>query len=245
MSERGTWGVGFPLRDMRIVAGLLAVALLAGCQADRLEFESNNGQGTVKVRSEGAAAAAGSPPAAEVDAGGSAVSDDGIETATLGAGCYWCVEAVLEQLEGVESVVSGFMGGDVDEPSYEEVCLGTTGHAEVVQVRFDPKTIAFDTILDWFFKLHDPTTLNRQGNDAGTQYRSVIFWHDEAQRAAAERAIERHQKDWADPIVTEIAEADTFYVAPEKHQEYYRNNREAGYCRYVIKPKLDKLDLDS
>jgi peptide-methionine (S)-S-oxide reductase len=165
------------------------------------------------------------------------------EVATFGAGCYWCTEAVLEQVPGVLDVRSGFMGGHVANPSYEEACSGTTGHAEVVQVTFDPATVSYETLLDWFWRLHDPTTLDRQGADVGTQYRSVVFWHDDAQRAAAERSKKTAQESFADPIVTEIAKAGPFYEAPPYHQDYYRQNASQGYCRAVIAPKLGKLGL--
>lgn len=166
------------------------------------------------------------------------------EIATLGAGCFWCVEAVLEQLDGVLSVSSGYMGGESANPSYKDVCTGTTGHAEVVQVEFDPNTISYDAILAWFWRLHDPTTLNRQGADVGTQYRSVIFYHSEAQRESALRSKELAQPDFSDPIVTEISEAGPYYPAEAYHQDYYQNNKTQGYCRAVIAPKLDKLGLE-
>jgi len=166
------------------------------------------------------------------------------ETATFGAGCFWCVEAVLEQLDGVLDVSSGYMGGTVADPTYEQVCTGRTGHAEVVQVTFDPSVISYDTLLDWFWKLHDPTTLNRQGADEGTQYRSAIFVHSEAQRAAAERSKAAAQAHLADPIVTEITGASAYYPAEDYHQDYYRLNTRQGYCRAVIAPKLNKLGLD-
>lgn len=167
--------------------------------------------------------------------------------ATFGAGCFWCVEAVLEQLDGVQQVVSGYMGGQVPDPTYEMVCTGTTGHAEVVQVTYDPQKISYDTLLEWFFRLHDPTTLNHQGADVGTQYRSVIFYHDDAQRQAAEaRKAELAERGaFQSPIVTEIAAASTFYPAEGYHQEYYRLNKNRNpYCQVVIRPKLDKLGLE-
>jgi len=168
------------------------------------------------------------------------------ETVTLGAGCFWCVEAVLEQLDGVLSVRSGFMGGHVADPTYEAVCSGSTGHAEVVEVRFDPSRIPFAELLEWFWRLHDPTTLNRQGADVGTQYRSAIFHHTDEQRALAEarKAALDAAGAFPSPIVTEIAPASEFYPAEDYHQEYYRNNRSAGYCRMVIAPKLDHLGLE-
>jgi peptide-methionine (S)-S-oxide reductase len=171
-------------------------------------------------------------------------SPDGLELATFGAGCYWCVEAVLEQLDGVSDVRSGFMGGSVANPSYEAVCSGKTGHAEVVHVAFDPETIGYGELLDWFWRLHDPTTLNRQGADVGTQYRSAIFYHSEEQRRAAEASKQAAQRQFRAPIVTEITAAGPFYEAAEYHQDYYRQNKTQGYCRAVIAPKLDKLGLE-
>lgn len=168
-----------------------------------------------------------------------------LETATLGAGCYWCIEAVLEQIDGVHGVVSGFMGGHVENPTYEAVCAGITGHAEVVQVTFDPEVLPYEHLLAWFWKLHDPTTLNRQGADHGTQYRSAIYYHSDAQRDAAQKskAAADASGEFDDPIVTEITEASTFYEAKAEHQDFYRANRNYGYCRAVIAPKLDKLGL--
>jgi peptide-methionine (S)-S-oxide reductase len=167
-----------------------------------------------------------------------------LKTATFGAGCFWCVEAVFEQLDGVKSVESGYMGGEVEDPSYREVCQGDTGHAEVVQIHFDPETISYATLLDWFWKSHDPTTLNRQGGDTGTQYRSVIFYHDEAQREAAEASKATAREAFEDPIVTEIAPASEFYPAENYHQDYYQANAAAPYCQMVIRPKLAKLGLE-
>ncbi len=167
------------------------------------------------------------------------------ELATFGAGCFWCVEAVLLQVDGVLGVTSGYMGGDVEEPTYKDVCTGRTGHAEVVQVRFDPAKLRYGDLLAWFWRLHDPTTPNRQGADSGTQYRSVVFFHSEAQREAAvkskaaEDAAGRHPA----PIVTEIAPAGPFWPAEGDHQDFYRQNRAHGYCRSVIAPKLEKLGL--
>ena len=168
------------------------------------------------------------------------------EVATLGAGCFWCVEAVLEQIDGVQGVTSGFMGGDVPSPSYEDVCAGGTGHAEVVQITFDPEVLPYGELLDWFWRLHDPTTLNRQGADVGTQYRSAVFYHSEAQRETAEesRSAADASGVFSDPIVTEITEAGPYYEADEGHQDYYRQNKEQGYCRVVIRPKLNKLGLE-
>ena len=168
------------------------------------------------------------------------------EVATFGAGCYWCIEAVLQQVDGVTKVESGFMGGTVDNPTYRQVCTGTTGHAEVVQVHYNPKKVQYRELLGWFWKLHDPTTLNRQGADVGTQYRSVIFYHTPEQKEIALDSKMKVGKSgaFADPIVTEIAPASTFWKAKEDHQDYYRRNKNQGYCRAVISPKLKKLGLD-
>ena len=165
------------------------------------------------------------------------------ETATLAGGCFWCLEAVFERLKGVERVVSGYSGGSVDNPSYEQVCGGTTGHAEAVQVTFDPGEIPFRDILEVFFTAHDPTTLNRQGADIGTQYRSAVFCHSEEQRATAEQVIRQLEDDkvWNAPIVTEIAPFDKFYPAEDYHQRFYTSNADHPYCRAVIHPKLAKL----
>jgi peptide-methionine (S)-S-oxide reductase len=166
-----------------------------------------------------------------------------VELATFGAGCYWCVEAVFQQLDGVISVVSGFSGGTVKDPTYEQVCSGTTGHAEVCQIEFDPAKISFDELLEVFWQTHDPTTLNRQGADEGTQYRSVVFYHNEAQQRAAEQRKE--QLDAAgifpSPIVTEISPFGEFYKAKAEHQDFYRQNPNYGYCQVVIRPKVDKF----
>ncbi len=167
----------------------------------------------------------------------------GTETATLGGGCFWCLEAVYEQLKGVIQVESGYAGGAVPNPTYEQVCTGRTGHAEVVQVTFDPSELAYEQLLEVFFTIHDPTTLNRQGADVGTQYRSVIFTHDDDQRAAAESVITRIEAEgiWDDPIVTQVAPLDAFYKAEDYHQEYYRRNQGQPYCQVVIAPKVAKF----
>ena len=166
------------------------------------------------------------------------------ELATFGAGCFWCVEAVLERIEGVNDVTSGYMGGSVVNPTYQEVCAGTTGHAEVVQVHFDPTKLSYEKLLDYFWRLHDPTTLNRQGADVGTQYRSAIYFHSDDQQTIAEAS--KHKWDesggFADKIVTEITAAGVYYLAEEYHQDYYRRNPDQGYCRVVIRPKLEKFD---
>lgn len=166
------------------------------------------------------------------------------EIATLGAGCFWCVEAVFQRLEGVQKVVSGYSGGHVKNPTYRAVCSGTTGHAEVVQITFDPAIISFEQILDVFWKTHDPTTLNRQGNDVGTQYRSVIFYHNETQKAIAEASKAKMESSgyYVSPIVTEITPFEAFYEAEDYHQNYYNLNGNQPYCRIVIDPKVKKLE---
>jgi peptide-methionine (S)-S-oxide reductase len=163
--------------------------------------------------------------------------------ATFGGGCFWCIEAVFKRVEGVIDVVSGYAGGAPADPTYEEVCSGTTGHAEVVQVTFDPKRVGFADLLALFFKAHDPTTPNRQGADVGSQYRSIILYSGEGQRAAGVAARKKAQKDWKDPIVTEIVPLTAFYRAEDHHQDYFEHNRAAGYCRVIIAPKLEKLKL--
>jgi len=165
----------------------------------------------------------------------------GLEKATLGAGCFWCVEAVFEGLEGVKSVVAGYAGGRTRNPSYEEVCSGKTGHAEVAQITYDPRRITFGELLDVFWSAHDPTTLNRQGADVGEQYRSVIFYHDAQQKADAEASLAKARKEFTSPVVTAIEPLGEFYEAEEYHQDYFRNNPRAPYCMFVIQPKLDKL----
>ncbi len=165
-----------------------------------------------------------------------------IEIASLGAGCFWCIEAIFQNLKGVLKVESGYMGGHVDQPSYREICSGTTGHAEIAQIHFDPDVISYEEILEVFWSTHDPTTLNQQGADRGTQYRSAIFYHSDQQRAVAEKSKDSVATTlWADPIVTEITAAETFFKAENYHQNYFNNNSNAGYCRVVIAPKLQKF----
>jgi len=166
-----------------------------------------------------------------------------VEVATLGGGCFWCVEAVFIQLAGVESAISGYMGGHVDNPTYEQVCAKTTGHAEVVNVSFDKDIISFAEILNIFFATHDPTTLNRQGNDRGPQYRSGVWYHSDEQKRIAEATIARleAEKLYPNPIVTEVTPASTFWAAENYHQDYFINNPRAGYCAYVIAPKVAKF----
>jgi len=165
------------------------------------------------------------------------------EVATLAGGCFWCLEAVFDDLEGVRDVVSGYAGGTVPDPSYEEVCAGTTGHAEVVQVTFDPTVISFRELLEVFFTIHDPTTLNRQGPDVGTQYRSAIFYHSPEQKVTAEQVIAELDASgvWGAPIVTEVAPFTAFYPAEEYHQEYFRRNPNQPYCVMVVAPKVAKV----
>jgi peptide-methionine (S)-S-oxide reductase len=167
----------------------------------------------------------------------------GTEVATLAGGCFWCLEAVYDQLKGVEDVVSGYIGGQVPSPSYQAVCTGTTGHAEAIQIVYDPQVVSFRDLLDVFFTIHDPTTLNRQGADVGTQYRSAIFYDSAEQKAAAGQAIAdiTAQHIWDNPIVTEVVPAPTFYPAEDYHQEYFARNPNQGYCRVVIAPKVAKF----
>ena len=166
-----------------------------------------------------------------------------IDQATFGAGCFWCVEAVFEQLDGVVDVKVGYTGGNTENPTYEDICRGKTGHAEVAQIEFNPKIISYDSLLDLFWKSHDPTTLNRQGADVGTQYRSAIFYHSEKQKETADTSRKKADKSdlYTDPIVTEITPLTKFYIAENYHQDYFRINKNAPYCQLVIKPKLDKL----
>lgn len=165
------------------------------------------------------------------------------ETATLGGGCFWCLEAVYQEMKGVESVVSGYMGGRLPNPTYQQVCGGNTGHVEVVQVTFDSGVVSYGDVLDVFFAIHDPTTKNRQGNDVGEQYRSVIFYHSEAQKQAAEAKIRELEAQhlWSNPVVTALEPAATFYRAEDYHQNYYRDNPNQGYCAFVVEPKVRKF----
>lgn len=163
------------------------------------------------------------------------------EIATLGGGCFWCVEAIYQDLNGVLKVESGYSGGHIDNPTYKEVCSGLTGHAEVIQVTFDPAIVSFQDVLRVFFTVHDPTTLNRQGNDSGTQYRSVIYYHSETQKKVAEAAIIEAKEAWDDPIVTEVSPFEKFYKAEDYHQNYYKDNPNQGYCSFIIAPKVKKF----
>lgn len=166
-----------------------------------------------------------------------------LEKATFGAGCFWCVEAIYELVEGIDHVESGYSGGHVENPSYREVTTGKTGHAEVARIHYDPEVISYEELLEVFWHTHNPTTLNRQGNDVGPQYRSVIFYHNEEQKKIAEQSLKKTDKSdlWDDPIVTEIEPLENYYVAENYHQNYYENNPNAGYCSYVIAPKVKKF----
>jgi peptide-methionine (S)-S-oxide reductase len=162
------------------------------------------------------------------------------ESLVLGGGCFWCTEATFQLVPGVRSVVSGYAGGHTPRPTYEAVCAGSTGHAEVIKIEFDPAQASLEKLLDFFWTVHDPTTLNAQGNDHGTQYRSIILYAGEEQKAAAEKSKAAAQKNFSDPIVTEILPLKEFFVAEGYHQDYFKKNPSAGYCRFVVKPKVDK-----
>ena len=167
----------------------------------------------------------------------------GYKVITLGGGCYWCVEAVFQQLDGVHSVVSGFTGGHVKNPTYAEVCGKKSGHIEVIKVTYDPNKLPLGDVLAWFWASHDPTTKDRQGNDSGPQYASAIFYENSSDKAVIDASIQNVQKEFTRPIVTVVRQAETFYDAPAAHQDYYFQNKHDGYCQYVIKPKLEKLKL--
>lgn len=171
------------------------------------------------------------------------ISDTTKDFATFGSGCFWCSEAIFNELKGVYSVLPGYSGGNTENPTYEQVCTGNTGHAEVVQLTFNPNIISYDELLEVFFKTHDPTSLNRQGNDIGTQYRSVIFYHNEEQKKSAEKYISLIEKEkiFDKPIVTELSEFKKFYVAEDYHHNYFKNNPNQGYCAFVINPKYEKF----
>ena len=173
-----------------------------------------------------------------------AVKMEGLEKATFGSGCFWCTEAIFERVKGVVSVVSGYSGGTVENPTYEQVCSGETGYAEAVQITYDPEVISYPELLEIFWRTHDPTTLNRQGNDVGTQYRSVIFYHNDEQKKLAEEYKKKLDESgaWDKPIVTEIAPYKNFYNAEAYHQDYFKNNPHQGYCSFVIAPKVEKFE---
>jgi len=164
-----------------------------------------------------------------------------MEIATLGGGCFWCTEAVFQQLKGIKAVESGYTGGHVENPQYEKICEGTTGHAEVVRLTFDSEVVSFREILEVFFTIHDPTTLNRQGNDVGTQYRSVIYFHTPEQQDTAKHVIAEMANVWDAPIVTELSPAETYYKAESYHQNYFRQNPMQGYCAFIVAPKVSKV----
>jgi len=168
---------------------------------------------------------------------------ENLDSMTLGAGCFWCVEAIFQEIQGVHKVVSGYMGGKTENPTYKEVCSGTSGHVEVARIWYDPQTVTFDQLLEVFWHSHDPTTMNRQGNDVGEQYRSVIFYHNDDQKVAAESSKAKTDSSdlWSDPIVTTIEEASAFYEAEDYHQNYYANNSSQSYCSFVIGPKIAKF----
>ncbi len=174
-------------------------------------------------------------------AGNGGSMKDKKESAVFGGGCFWCLEAVFEDVRGVEDVVSGYAGGSVENPTYEQVCRGRTGHAEVVRITYDPEVVTYEDLLEIFWKIHDPTTLNRQGADVGTQYRSVIFYVNESQRELARKSMEKAQKHFLDPIVTEISPLKKFWPAEEYHQDYFRRNPYQGYCQAVVAPKVEKF----
>src|SRR5262245_27715923 len=226
---------------LKLLAAVALTFVLAACSAPPSSPEP-----TPPPREEAPAVSQPKNESAPQPAPASAASNEqgATEVATFGAGCYWCVEAVFQRIDGVVKVRSGFTGGHVENPTYEQCCTGETGHAESVEITFDPKKVSYETLLDWFWRLHDPTTLNRQGADEGTQYRSAIFWHSEAQRAAAEKSKADSQGAFSKPIVTRIVKAGPFYSAEAYHQDYFNRNKTQGYCRVVIAPKLHKLGLD-
>lgn len=234
------------LTGVAVAVVLVAVSGVAYFSKDRLLESPPRGQ---PERAPSAAKASGQTTAAEkeeapADAQPPVETAEGIQTATFGSGCFWCTEAVFQRLKGVESVVSGYSGGRVKNPTYKQVCQGTTGHAEVVQITYDPSVISYKELLEVFWKLHDPTTLNRQGNDTGTQYRSAVFYHSDQQKALAEYYKEQLDKSgaYASPVVTEITQFSEFYPAEDDHQNFFRDNPENGYCRAIINPKMDKLE---
>ncbi|MEJ7588952.1 MAG: peptide-methionine (S)-S-oxide reductase MsrA [Ferruginibacter sp.] len=167
-----------------------------------------------------------------------------MDTATFGTGCFWCTEAIFQQVEGVSKVISGYSGGKVDNPTYKQVCSGTTGHAECLNIVYDPAKVTFDELLEMFWQVHDPTTLNRQGNDVGTQYRSVVFYHDENQKATVQKYMSELNKSgaWDNPVVTTLEPYVKFYPAEDYHQNYYNSNKGEGYCQFVIRPKVEKFE---
>jgi len=222
---------------MKKLFSFILIAVLAAGVV--ILFRGINDMDHTKVPS----SAATIPVASGKPTSSSPVESQATATATFGTGCFWCTEAVFQQLKGVQSVVSGYTGGKTRNPTYQEVCSGTTGHAEVIQVVFDPKIISFKDLLEVFWMSHDPTTLNQQGNDVGTQYRSAIFFHNAEQQQLAEKIKEELNKSgsFKQPIVTEITAASEFYPAEKYHQNYFNDNGNQGYCQFIIKPKLDKF----
>ena len=220
-------------------AGLLCLALVATTACNSAP---NQSQGEKQPVSE--TESSKPEPAPSDQAAPAEPAEEALETVTFGAGCFWCVEAIFQQLKGVESVESGYSGGTVENPTYKEVCTGTTGHAEVCQVTFHPSVIPFEQLLEVFWKTHDPTTLNQQGADVGTQYRSAIFYHNEKQKELAEEYKKKLDDSGAfsAPIVTEITPFTNFYKAEDYHQNYFRDNPNQSYCRAVIAPKVDKFE---
>ena len=199
---------------------LLSIILLTSCQAKEKKYTVQEYKEPIKMNIQ-----------------------EGKEVATFAGGCFWCTEAIFQEVKGVEKVVSGYTGGFIKNPAYREVCNGTTGHAEAIQITFNPELVSYEDLLEIFFGTHDPTTLNRQGADVGTQYRSEVFYHSEAQKEKAEQYIQwiEQEKLYSKPIVTKVSPASEFYAAEEYHQDYYNQNSQQGYCQMVIAPKLEKL----
>jgi len=214
-----------------MIRQVFAILLLLACTSCTIDAQSSKSNQLEKAANE-----------TETTTNEETMATTQFELATLGAGCFWCVEAIFQDLKGVESVKSGYTGGHIPNPTYKQVCGGYTGHAEVVQVKFDPSVISFAEILEVFWTTHDPTTLNRQGADVGTQYRSAIFYHSEEQKEIATKSMQEvATKIWDDPIVTKLSAASTFYDAEAYHQDYYSSNPYQGYCRVVITPKVTKF----
>ena len=224
------------------VAWGIFILLLSGCAT---EVPVDSKPVSTSKTSENENAASESSTAATPNVDTEQEEKNVVDQITLGAGCFWCIEAVLDRIDGIESVTSGYMGGSVKNPTYEQICTGRTGHAEVVLVEYDSAKLPTDKLLDVFWQLHDPTQLNRQGADVGTQYRSAIFYHSDEQKAIAEESLKKwdESKKFPSPIVTEISKASEFYKAEEYHQEFFARNPENGYCRYNILPKFQKLGL--
>lgn len=222
------------------VQGLLIVAVFAAIVLAARSLLERGPNAEVSVSMD----TSGFPKLDVSDVGAKTEEGDGLETATFGSGCFWCTEAVFQRLNGVKSVASGYAGGHVENPSYYAVCSGTTGHAEVVQVKYDPSVVSFAELLEVFWRTHDPTTPNQQGNDVGPQYRSVVFYHNERQRELAEqyRAAIDEARVFKAPVVTEISPYTNYYEAEADHQNYYNLNSRQSYCQYVIQPKVEKLE---